>query len=85
VTPAEASEILIAHYRQRANEARSMAALVADPNSRAILLDVASLWDRLAELEKKRCLSPRQTDPLSYRHATGFRSPSRPTVHTGRP
>ena len=59
----EASETRIAHYRQRAIEARSMAALAADPSARAILLDVANSWDRLAGLEKKMS-QPRQTDPL---------------------
>ena len=48
---AETSESRIAHYRKQAAKARSEAAKIADDTSRALMIEVADAWDRLAELE----------------------------------
>jgi hypothetical protein len=46
-------EARIAHHKRLAEEARSKADETTDATYRAILLEAAESWDRLAELEQK--------------------------------
>ena len=48
-----ALEARIAHYRRQAEEARSKADETTDVTLRAILMEAAETWDKLAELERK--------------------------------
>lgn len=43
----------VAHYRQKAEQARALARSMSDGNARATTLDVAATWERLAEEEEK--------------------------------
>ena len=49
----QALEARIAHHKRLAEEARSKADETTDATYRAILLEAAESWDRLAELEQK--------------------------------
>ena len=42
----------IAHYRQMASDARSCAEQMHDGKDRDAMLDVASTWERLADMEE---------------------------------
>ena len=50
---ARALEARLAHHKRLAGEARTKAAETTDVTLRAILLEAAETWDRLAELERK--------------------------------
>jgi hypothetical protein len=50
-------------YREHARECRELAALMAEPENRRQLLDMAESWDLLAE-ERERLI--RLDDPSSY-------------------
>jgi len=64
----QALEARIAHHKRLAEEARSKADETTDATYRAILLEAAETWDKLAELEQKSAsTSGRQgTDSPSY-------------------
>jgi hypothetical protein len=46
------AEYLIARYLKAAKEARSLAAQIESSTSRAVMLEVAETWERLAHLEE---------------------------------
>ena len=50
---ARALQARIAHYKRLSADARSKADETTDVALRAILLEAAETWDRLAELEQK--------------------------------
>ena len=52
-TANQALEARIAHHKRLAEEARSKADETTDATYRAILLEAAETWDRLAELGRK--------------------------------
>jgi hypothetical protein len=47
----------MAHWRQRAEEARAASESISDPNARRILLEIAQNYEELAERVKRRALT----------------------------
>ena len=51
-------EARIKYFREKAEEARSKADTMLDPHNQHIIMQVAGMWDRLADREEKRRQPP---------------------------
>ncbi len=58
------------HWRARADEARANAARVDDLDSRRLMLEVATTYDRLAETAEKRAAANRGPGAVAPRDLT---------------
>ena len=54
----QTQQVRIKYFREKAEEARSRADTMADPHDQHIIMQVASMWDRLADREEKKRQSP---------------------------
>ena len=54
----QTQQVRIKYFREKAEEARSKADTMLDPHNHHIIMQVAVMWDRLADREEKRRQPP---------------------------